>query len=100
MMIQKFRWSKVYESSEEELKQLLQARRIEAQCITGMAESQQLQLVSDKESTLWCAEGSLMVRTENTTTPLQAGDGLRLVAGTTYDVHAGIAGYVYYVSEA
>lgn len=98
MSVQKIRWSRVYESSEEELTVLLKARNIEATRVVGEASSQQLQQVSKLDITIWCAEGSLSLRTESTSTSLQPGDAIRIGAQTTYDLHAGIAGYVCYVS--
>ncbi len=98
MSIQKIRWSRVYESSEEELTTLLKARKIKAIRLSAEAGSQHLQRVANGETTIWCAEGSMVVRTDTTTTPLQPGDALRLDTTTDYELRPGISGYVCYIS--
>ncbi len=98
MSVQKYRWSRVYESSEEELIVLLQQRNITAQRVSVEAGSDQSELVTAKDTVIWCAEGSLAVRTDNTSTSLQPGDALRVSAQTACELHPGISGYVYYLS--
>jgi hypothetical protein len=98
MDIQKFRWSKVYESSEEELLALLQSRRIEPARIEAEEFTKQTQPAADGPTTIWCAEGSLVLRSGSTSLSLQPGDGVRIGAGVAYDLDAGISGYVCYVS--
>ena len=98
MAIQKIRWSRVYESSEEELLVLLKSRNIQAKRVDGEAGSQQPEQTTQKSLTIWCAEGSLAVRTPSTSTSLQPGDAIRIDAQTPYELHAGISGYVYYQS--
>jgi hypothetical protein len=97
MRFRKFRWSQVYESSEEELVALLQARKIDGKRIH--ADVEQTEQRAESVTTLWCAEGSLVVGTESTDTPLQPGDALRLEAGTAYSVRPGIANCVYYLTS-
>lgn len=99
MSVQKIRWSRVYESSEEELIVLLKNRKINAERFAAHADSDQLQYTTDKETVIWCAEGSMSIRTPATSTSLQPGDAIRIDAQTTYDLHPGISGYVYYVSS-
>ncbi|MDB5170212.1 MAG: hypothetical protein JWN82_608 [Candidatus Saccharibacteria bacterium] len=99
MNVQKFRWSRVYESSEEELTALLQARNIKATRIAAEASSEQPQPATKRDTTIWCAEGSLVVHTSSTSTSLQPGDAVRIGADTGYDLNAGISGYVCYVSS-
>ena len=84
--MQKFRWSKVYESSEEELTAFLRDRAIEATRIASEASSEEARQSADIGSTLWCAEGSLIIRTESTSTSLQPGDALHISAQTSYDL--------------
>ena len=98
MHIQKFRWSRVYESSEEELTTLFKARNITAERIEADAASDPTEHRTQQESTLWCGEGSMTVRTDSTSTPLQPGDALRIPANTMYSLLPGISGYICYVS--
>lgn len=99
MQSSKFRWSKVYESSEEELTAFLESRNIQAERLDIEAGSDPVEHASDQTVTLWCAEGSLTVRADDTTIPLQPGDALRLTGPTAYVLQPGIAGYVCYVSK-
>jgi hypothetical protein len=101
MGFKKFRWSKVYESSEEELIALLQARNIHSQRLYAEASSTQTQQHTDSATTVWCAEGSLVVEVEATpiSVSLQPGDALRLEANTSYSIHPGIADCVYYLTS-
>ena len=94
----KFRWSKVYESSEEELADLLRARNISATRTVAEPSGEQLQQISERERTIWCGEGWLIVRTKATSITLQPGDATRVSAHTPYDLQAGEAGCTYYVS--
>jgi mannose-6-phosphate isomerase class I len=98
MSIQKIRWSKVYESSEEELMEFLSSRKLQATRIAAEASTEQLQQSSKTDTTIWCAEGSLTLRTDGSSISLQPGDAVRIAADTACDLHAGITGYVCYVS--
>ncbi len=98
MKLQKFRWSKVYESTEEELTDFLRARTITAErCTVEAFETSETQ-TTDQIRTLWCAEGSLAVQHDDASVPMQPGDGLPLPAGSTFTVAAGMTGCVYYES--
>jgi len=98
MSTQKFRWSKVYESSEEELTALLQGRNIKATRIASDVPGEQMQQTAALDSTIWCAEGSFVVHTKSARISLQPGDAMHIPAQTTYDLSAGISGFVYYLS--
>lgn len=98
-MHRKFRWSKVYESSEEELVTFLQSRGLKATRVTAEAMTEQLQQVSDAERTVWCAEGSLVLRQGSATVSLQPGDAVAVETNVPYDLIAGITGYVCYVTN-
>jgi hypothetical protein len=99
-MLKKFRWSKVYESSEEELIAFLHGRGKQAERITAEASDEALQQISTANTTtIWCAEGSLVVRQGSAAAPLQAGDAVTIDAGIPYNLAAGIAGYVCYVTN-
>jgi quercetin dioxygenase-like cupin family protein len=99
MSTRKIRWSKVYESTEEELNDFLRARNIQAVRIAAEAMSEQLQQKSQQDITIWCAEGSLNVGIGPANTSLQPGDALHIDASTPYDLRAGISGYVCYISS-
>lgn len=98
-MHKKFRWSKVYESSEEELIAFLQSRNLPAERITAEAFSETPQQVTVVNTTLWCAEGSLVVHQGPATTSLQPGDAVGIYANEPYSLAAGIAGYVCYITN-
>lgn len=97
MDLKKFRWSQVYESSEEELIDILEARNIDSKRIHGEfgeAVTQQ----HDQNTTIWCAEGSFKIKVGSTSMSLQPGDALRIEANTAYIVQPGIANCAYYLS--
>jgi mannose-6-phosphate isomerase class I len=98
-MHKKFRWSKVYESSEEELVLFLQSRNLQARRINADSMTEAVQQTAESERTLWCAEGSLSVQQESTITPLQPGDAVRVATNAPYTLTPGIAGYVCYVTD-
>lgn len=97
-MQQKFRWSKFYESAEEELIIFLRGRNVQAERISAEAMTETLQQVSETGFTVWCAEGSVVIRQGSRSISLQPGDALGLDADTPYDIIAGMTGYVCYVS--
>jgi homogentisate 1,2-dioxygenase len=99
MSLKKFRWSKVYESSEEELVETLQALKIQGERIHAESDAEQIERQSDGDSIIWCAEGSLVIVSNTNNISLQPGDALRLEAGTTYSVQPGIANCVYYLTR-
>lgn len=99
-MLRKFRWSKVYESSEEELTTLLRARGITAVHATQPAFDRSTPQPANKDTTVWCAEGSLSVYVNEETISLQPGDALRIPANLPYRLDAGISGYSCYTSLA
>ena len=99
MGTQRFRWSKVYESSEEELVAFLQARNIHATRFMSDVSGEQVRQTAEADSTIWCAEGSFVIHVGSTKISLQPGDAVRIDAGATYNLHAGISGFVYYLSS-
>jgi len=99
MSFKKFRWSQVYESSEEELVALLNARKIDSERVHAEAGGEQPEQHAEDATTIWCAEGSLVVKSESTNISLQPGDALRIDANTPYSVHPGIANCVYYLTR-
>lgn len=99
MKLQKFRWSKVYESSEEELLDFLSQRGIVAERFDGAEMTEQALIVDEQPLTLWCAEGSLTLVASGTEMSLQPGDGVKLPVADPYHLRAGISGYVLYRSR-
>ncbi len=104
MKLRKYRWSRDYESAEEELLRFLANRNIETERwhADGGEVFAAHQHPHDKR--LWCAEGSmnLMVTDPETgvikSISLQPGDSLELPAGTVHEAVAGISGVVCYES--
>jgi mannose-6-phosphate isomerase class I len=99
MSFKKFRWSQVYESSEEELVAFLQARGIDGQRIHADATTPQTEQQTKSATTVWCAEGSLVINMGETRRSLQPGDALQLETDTTYTIQPGIADCVYYLTR-
>jgi mannose-6-phosphate isomerase class I len=98
MIIRKYRWSKVYESSEEELVAVLQSHKIEGSRRHIDAGDEPTKQHTRGPTTIWCAEGSVTIETKSNNTSLQPGDALLIDANTTYSVRPGITGCAYYLS--
>lgn len=96
MKLQKFRWSKVYESQEEELNELLEAQGITAE----RWHADEFHIFDERtyehDTTLWCAEGSFKITAGNKTFSMQPGDGITVPAGTTTTAVAGMSGCACY----
>ncbi len=99
MDIRKYRWSKAYESAEEELVLLLAAKNITAERWTAAAGEHIKPQVDEHGKQLWCAEGSTTLLVNGRTISLQAGDALNLPAHTIYETTAGINGCACYESR-
>jgi len=99
MSIQKSRWSRVYESSEEELQAFLQSRGLTAERLTLAEFDEADQPDSGQPITLWCAEGSMTLQSASGKLSLQPGDTARIPAATSYRLLAGISGCVYYAAR-
>jgi mannose-6-phosphate isomerase class I len=97
MQPKKSRWSKVYESSEEELVEFLASRKITAQRLS-LTEFETATLPAGSSQALWCAEGSMTVRVTGAKISLQPGDSVQLPNSTEIELLAGISGCVYYES--
>lgn len=96
MQPHKFRWSKVYESSEEELQALLSSLKIKTERWTASEFEELEPRVMEQGTTIWCAEGSLTVGVMGTYFSLQPGDGLRIPDNATTEIRGGISGCVCY----
>lgn len=92
MILRKYRWSKVYESAEEELESFLRSKDI----ATERWQADPLEVfephVHDYDKTLWCAEGSIILEAENQSFSLQPGDVLEIPAMTMHSATAGVSG--------
>ena len=96
MSIRKYRWSKDYESAEEELVELLTWRNIDA---IRHVKEEEIRFTDSTETEpvrLWCAEGSFLVHTKDKNVSMQPGDTIEIPKGQTYEVQTGIAGCIYY----
>ena len=100
MQLRKYRWSRDYESAEEELEQLFAHKKIQAERWHA-DEFQELPgqtLPHDRQ--LWCAEGSIVYTVHapdgDKRFSLQPGDALDLPAGTRHSAVAGFTGAVCY----
>lgn len=98
MSIRKFRWSKVYESTEEELTDFFASRNIHAVEFQAEAFDKAEPRELDHESTIWCAEGSGSITVDSKTISMQPGDAFVIPAGTAFTIAAGLSGYICYES--
>lgn len=98
MKLQKSRWSRVYESAEEELINFLSDHKVTAKRVHIDEFGQLEQSPSVKETTIWCAEGSLQIQVYGTNTPLQPGDSVKLPENTLYTLAGGFSGAVIYIA--
>lgn len=98
MKLRKYRWSKTYESAEEELERLLQSKNIAAERWTAdlgeIFEPHQ----HPQHKQLWCVEGTVVFTIDGKDISLQAGDALDLPANTVHQAVAGMSGCVCYES--
>ncbi len=98
MQLRKYRWSKDYESNEEELQRLFENKQIEAERWTA-EEFQTFPAHShDYHKQLWCAEGSIKITVNDQQFSLQPGDSLDIPAGNEHSAVAGISGCVCYLA--
>jgi len=98
MQLTKRRWSKVYESSEEELLEFLRSRGLTARRVELAEFETADEQTAPGDIALWCAEGSMTIRTQSGPVSQQPGDSVQLPAGTEFTLVGGISGCVYYTS--
>lgn len=98
MQLRKYRWSRHYESAEEELQALLRSKRITAERWTADAGQQFAPHRHPRDKQLWCAEGSIIFNVAGNDISLQPGDALDLPADTLHSAVAGLTGAVCYES--
>lgn len=97
MRSNKFRWSRVYESSEEELLQFLNDRSIEAARMHLEELVKTDGTVAEADTTLFCVDGSMSVTINDQRIAAQAGDALKITSGQAYYIDSGFAGCTYYL---
>jgi mannose-6-phosphate isomerase-like protein (cupin superfamily) len=98
MKLRKFRWSKDYESAEEELVQLFTAKAIQADIWYGKPDEILTTRSDIYDKTFWCAEGSLTVKIDGKLFSLQPGDALDIPSGAVCEGFAGMTGCICYES--
>ena len=96
MQLRKYRWSKHYESAEEELVGLLRLKNIKAERWTAEAGEEFAPHSHEYDKQLWCAEGSIVLRISGKNYSLQPGDALDLPANTIHEATTGLTGVVCY----
>lgn len=98
MDMRKYRWSKTYESAEEELLSLFEVKKISSERIV----LEPYDTANDNNSGdgyhVWCAEGSLTVTVADKRVPLQPGDALAVPANSVFSIAAGLSGCAYYLT--
>ena len=100
MNLKKYRWSKDYESAEEELEDLLAVMNITADRWTAEAGQAFAAHMHALDKRLWCAEGSITLVVNGKKISLQPGDALDLPSYTAHEALAGISGCVCYESPS
>lgn len=108
MQLRKYRWSRDYESAEEELERMLKMRKFQAERWATDPGEDVTEQENKSDKTLWCAEGSIVFTVHDSTTEparrqlfsLQPGDALDLPANTTFSALAGMTGAVCYESRS
>ncbi len=98
MLLKKYRWSRDYESAEEELLQMFGAKNINAQRWTAHGDEELASRVHALDRKLWCAEGSIIFTFEGKKISLQAGDALDIPAYTVHSALGGFSGCAIYES--
>lgn len=96
MQYKKYRWSRDYESAEEELNTILTTRYPGAERWEAEAFADTPLASSHNDLKLWCAEGSLICTINGQRISVQPGDALDIPAETQSSAQAGISGCVCY----
>jgi quercetin dioxygenase-like cupin family protein len=98
MLLKKYRWSRDYESAEEELQSFFDAKHITAARWSLESFDELPDQANQQDKIWWCAEGSLSITIGGRPISLQAGDALQIPAMTVHRLTAGIAGVSIYES--
>lgn len=99
MELRKYRWSRDYESAEEELVGLIAARGLAAQRWHAEGDHVFEPHVHDYDKKLWCVEGSIIFTIGSKTFSLQAGDAFDIPAQTMHQATVGFMGTVCYEAQ-
>jgi mannose-6-phosphate isomerase class I len=97
MSLKKYRWSKVYESAEEELQEFLAARNITAQRHDVEAYDEQT-IQATGAARIWGVEGTASFTADGKRYSMQPGDVLELPANTACTVTTGLSNFAWYQS--
>ena len=98
MNLKKYRWSKDYESAEEELIGMLESKKIVAERWVADEYESFTAHHHPNDKQLWCVEGSILFDINGKEISMQAGDALDLPANTVHSAKAGFSGCVCYES--
>lgn len=97
MSPKKYRWSKVYESAEEELQSFLQARNIAAERHSLDEYSEQAIPISGN-TRIWSVEGNASFMVDGRRYSMQPGDVLELPAGSKCAITTSLSNFAWYQS--
>ena len=100
MILRKYRWSRDYESAEEELIAILAHKNIDAERWHADEYEDFPPHTHALDKRLWCVEGSIEFIIDDKSMWLQAGDAFELPSGTIHRAKAGFSGCVCYESPA
>jgi len=92
MNVRKYRWSKHYESAEEELIELLAVKHITASRWSLEAGAVLPPRSQAQDKTIWCADGTIIYEIAGKQFSLQPGDTLDIPANTIVQATAGLFG--------
>jgi hypothetical protein len=99
MSAKKFRWSKDYESAEEELIELFERKNIDAQRF-HVEPHQPIELKNDSNKfQLWCAEGSFIIDIDSRSYSMQPGDAMDIIDTKEISATSGMTGCAYYINK-
>ncbi len=98
MQLKKYRWSRDYESAEEELLQMFAAKKIVSERWTSEGDEELKPRIHALDRRLWCAEGSIIFTIDGKKISLQAGDALDIPAYTVHSALGGFSGCAIYES--
>jgi len=97
MNLKKYRWSKVYESAEEELQEFLLARNIAAERHDIEAYDEQT-IHTATAIRIWGVEGNASFVVGAKRYSMQPGDVLELPADSEYTITTGLSNFAWYQS--
>lgn len=98
MSLKKYRWSKVYESAEEELQDFLQARKIPAERHAIEAYGERTLRVATA-TRIWGVEGTASCMVDGKRYSIQPGDVLELPAASACTITTGLSDFAWYQSS-